>query len=182
VSAAVLTGQARQSLRTAALVESDPARTLALLNDAMLAVDGSKFVSVVHGRMRRCDNAVVVDLAAGGHPQPLLLRADGSVVPVVAPGMIVGMLREAKFSSVGVRLAPGEALLLYTDGVTEARVGDEQLGGARLTSMLRDCTGMSAQAITERIEQLVLDFLDGRSHDDIALLAIRAAVPDGWSV
>ena len=178
VNAAVLTGQVRQSLRTAALVESDPARTLAVLNDAMLAVDGSKFVSVVHGRLRRQENGrVSIDLAGGGHPAPLLLRTDGTVEPVEAPGMIVGMLREARFRTVALTLAPGETLLLYTDGVTEARVGGAQLGPARLATMLRDCRGMTAQAITERLEQLVLDYLNGRSHDDIALLALRAEAP-----
>jgi hypothetical protein len=45
--------------------------------------------------------------------------------------------------------------------------------------MLRDCRGMSAQAVTERLEQLVLDYLDGRPHDDIALLALRAGSSDG---
>lgn len=177
VHAAVLSGQVRQSLRTAVLVEDDPARTLAVLNDTMLAVDGSKFVSVVHGRLRcGSDGAVTVDLAGGGHPPPLLLRTDGTVVPVEAPGMIVGMLREARFRTVTLTLAPGESLLLYTDGVTEARVGDQQLGAVRLAAMLRDCRGMSAQAITERLEQMVLDYLAGGPHDDIALLAIRAEV------
>jgi serine phosphatase RsbU (regulator of sigma subunit) len=90
--------------------------------------------------------------------------------------MIIGMLREARCRTVAVRLEPGETLLLYTDGVTEARVGGELLGGDRLTTMLRDCRGMTAQAITERLEQLVLDYLDGRPHDDIALLALRAVV------
>ena len=180
VNAAVLTGQVRQSLRTAALVEDDPARTLAVLNNTMLAVDGSKFVSVVHGRLqRRDDGAVSIDLAGGGHPHPLLLRTDGTVEPIEAPGMIVGMLREARFRSVSFTLEPGETLLLYTDGVTEARVEAEQLGTARLASMLRDCRGMTAQAIAERLEQMVLDYLNGRPHDDIALLALRAAAADG---
>jgi phosphoserine phosphatase RsbU/P len=175
VNAAVLTGQVRQSLRTAALVESDPARILTVLNDTMLAVDGSKFVSLVHGRLqRRDDGALTIDLAGGGHPHPLLLRTDGTVESVEAPGMIVGMLREARFRTVTLTLAAGETLLLYTDGVTEARVGGEQLGVNRLAAMLRDCRGMSAQAIAERLEQLVLDYLNGRPHDDIALLALRA--------
>ncbi|GAA0604160.1 hypothetical protein GCM10009547_02430 [Sporichthya brevicatena] len=174
VNAAVLTGQARQSLRTAALVETDPVRTLTVLNDAMLAVDGSKFLSVVHGRFARGDGGVTLHLATGGHPPPLLLRRDGTVQTVETTGMIVGMLREARFRATTVELEPGETLLLYTDGVTEARVGDEFLGPTRLAAMVGDCVDMTAQAITERIEQLVLEYLDGRSHDDIALLALRA--------
>jgi serine phosphatase RsbU (regulator of sigma subunit) len=180
VNAAVLTGQVRQSLRTAARVENDPARMLEVLNDTMIAVDGSKFVTVVHGRLHRDDDgAVTIDLAVGGHPPPLVLRTDGTVDSVDAHGMIVGMLRDARFRATRVRLAPTETLLLYTDGVTEARAGEELLGSVRLASMLRDCRGMSAQAITERLEQLVLDYLDGGPHDDIALLALRAEATQG---
>jgi serine phosphatase RsbU (regulator of sigma subunit) len=87
--------------------------------------------------------------------------------------MIVGMLRHARFRTTTLRLAPGDTLVLYTDGVTEAGGAEGQLGVARLQAVLADCRGMPAQAITERLEQLVLDFLAGRPHDDLALVAIR---------
>jgi hypothetical protein len=175
VEAAVLTGQVRQSLRTAVLVNDEPDRALDVLNQAMLSVDGTRFVTLVHGRLHAADDGgVEVSLAGGGHPRPLLLHLNGRVETVETGGTIVGMLKRAKFRTTQVRLAPGETLLLYTDGVTEARIGEEQLGPERLEAMLADCVGMPAQATAERIEQLVLDYLAGGAHDDIALLAIRA--------
>ena len=119
-----------------------------------------------------CDLAVSEE---GSATAPPATDAVTTVVETVeTPGMIVGMLREARFRTVARTLAPGETLLLYTDGVTEARVEGQQLGVGRLAAMLRDCRGMTAQAIAERLEQLVLDYLNGRPHDDIALLALRA--------
>jgi serine phosphatase RsbU (regulator of sigma subunit) len=175
VEAAVLTGQVRQSLRTADVAATDPAQLLRLVNDTMLTTDGSKFVTVVVGRVRTCPQGAHVRVGSGGHPPPLVLRRDGSVEETPVRGTIVGMLPEARFGAADVLLARGETLLLFTDGVTEARGDDGMLGTDRLRDLLADCGGMRAQAITERLEQLVLDFLDGRPHDDIALLALRAA-------
>ncbi|MGQ0845440.1 MAG: PP2C family protein-serine/threonine phosphatase [Sporichthyaceae bacterium] len=175
VEAAVLTGQVRQSLRTAVLVESDPAQALALVNGAMIEIDGTRFVTLIHGRLEaQDDGSVLVRVSNGGHPRPLVLRRDGTVEPVDTGGTIVGMLAQARFRTATLRLAPGETLLLYTDGVTEATVRGELLGEARLVAMLGACGGMPAQATTERLEQMVLEYLGGGAHDDIALLAIRA--------
>ena len=65
------------------------------------------------------------------------------------------------------------SLLAFTDGATEARGPRGMLGLEPISRMLADCGGMTAQAITERVMQLVLEHLDGRRHDDIALLAVR---------
>jgi serine phosphatase RsbU (regulator of sigma subunit) len=173
VEAAVLTGQVRQSLRTAVLANSDPPATLSLLNAAMLATDGSRFVTLLHGLMRACEGGLHVRLACGGHPPPLVLRSDGRVEVISVSGTLVGMLHGVTFGTSDTSLAPGETLLLYTDGITEARVGNEMLGPERLIEMFADCRGMPAQSVTERVEQFVLEFLDGRPHDDLAIVAVR---------
>ena len=175
VEAAVLTGQARQSLRTAALVTDDPTRTLGLVNESLLATDGSNFVTIVHGRLRRDGELLRVRLASGGHPPPLLLR-HGEVTAVPVRGSIVGMLRDVSFVGADVVLAPSDLLLMYTDGVTEARGRDGMLGVESVLDVLADSSGLVAQAVTERVLQLVLEHLDGRRHDDIAILALRSAV------
>lgn len=173
VDAAVLSGQVRQSVRTAALVTDDPAKLLALVNEAMLATDDTKFVTLVAGVLTPEPERLTLRIGCGGHPAPLILRRDGRVESVEARGTIVGMLRDAKFATGTVTLDRGETLLAFTDGVPEARSGDELLGFDRLAAVLADCVGLHPQAVTERMEQLVLDHLDGRPHDDLALLAIR---------
>lgn len=179
VDAAVLTGQVRHSLRALRRVESDPQRLLHLLNDMLLeGVSDGRFATMVLGTAQpRPGGGLRLTLAGGGHLPPLLLRTDGTVEEVALRGMLVGVTGTPVFGQRSVHLAPGESCLLFTDGVTEARGGhrgDEMYGLRRLTSALAGCATMPAPALAERVEQLTTDWLGGREHDDIAVLAVRA--------
>jgi serine phosphatase RsbU (regulator of sigma subunit) len=178
VGAAVLTGQVRQSLRVASVTHDDPADVLGVLNQSMLLSGSASFVTVVWARLEPRDDGLDVVLADGGHPPPLVLRADGRVEEVGPTGTLVGLLPEARVATVRVSLEVGDTLLLYTDGVTEARGPDGSLlGEGRLRALLADCVGMTSQSIGERIEQAAMEHLRGRSHDDIAVLAIQPDPP-----
>jgi Serine phosphatase RsbU, regulator of sigma subunit len=72
-----------------------------------------------------------------------------------------------------VTMTQGEAMLLYTDGVTEAWDENEIFGDARLIEVLKGCAGLDPKSIIEKVEGAVLDF-GGEARDDIALLALRA--------
>lgn len=173
VEAAVLTGQVRQSLRTVSLIAPEPASRLELLNSALMATDGTSFVTLVHGVMRPVHGGVAVRVVAGGHPPPLLRHVDGRVEEVNARGPIVGMLPHVRFEPAELQLAPGETLLCFTDGLPDAKGPKGFLGTERLSALLADCAGMTAQAIAERCLQTALEHLDGRPHDDMALLAVQ---------
>lgn len=173
VEAAVLTGQVRQTMRTVSLVDPDPVARLGLLNSALLATDGTSFVTLVHGVMRPVDGGVSVQVVAGGHPAPLLRRREGVVEEVSARGPIVGMLPEVKFEPAEVLLVPGETLVCFTDGVPDSRGPTGFLGVERLSALLADSGGMPAQAIADRFLQTALEHLDGRPHDDMAVLAVQ---------
>jgi serine phosphatase RsbU (regulator of sigma subunit) len=175
VEAAVLTGQVRQSLRTASLVTDDPAAALHLLNDTLLRADGSTFATTAFGILDVRSDGARLRLASGGHPPPLLLRGDGRVEVVGVRGTLVGILPEVFFESVEVDLRPGDLLLLYTDGAVEARGPAGVLGVEPIAAALADSAGLAARAVTERLLQVVMEHLQGWSHDDIALLAIRCA-------
>jgi hypothetical protein len=172
VEAAVLTGQVRQSLRTAAVVSDEPATILRLVNDTLLGTHGTKFVTAAYAVLKRDDDGIHVRLAAGGHPPPLLLRG-GMVRPVPVRGTLIGMLPDVSFDPVDLRLGPGDLLLFYTDGAPEARGASGLLGLEPIEALLGDCAELTAQAVTERVLQLVLEHLQGRPHDDIALMAVR---------
>lgn len=175
--AALLAGQVRQSLRTLALVERDPLGTLRLLNRALLDA-GSRFTTLVMGSAHRAPNGgLTVTTAGGGHLPPLVLRRDGRVEAMAVGGTLLGILPDAEFALTQSRLEPGELMLLYSDGVTEARggpTGDALFGDERLIRDLAGCLGMQAGAVTERVELLTTRWLAGRPHDDIAVLAIQA--------
>lgn len=173
VEAAVLTGQVRQSIRTVSLVSPDPVTRLELLNSTLLSTHGTSFVTVVHGVMRPVNGGLAIRMVAGGHPAPFLRRRDGTVEEVDVYGPIVGMLTEVRFHPAELLLLPGETLLCFTDGIPDARGADGFLGTDRLGEVLSDCSGMAPQAIADRCLQTALEHLDGRPHDDMALLVVQ---------
>jgi serine phosphatase RsbU (regulator of sigma subunit) len=117
-----------------------------------------------------------VKISLGGHPPALLLRADGRLERVGRPGRAIGVFEEARLTEEEAVLAPGDALVLYTDGVTEARSpgeGGSFFGEERLHALVRSCAGLSAEELAGRIEDRVLQFQENELHDDVAVLVLR---------
>ncbi|WP_158850844.1 PP2C family protein-serine/threonine phosphatase [Saccharothrix deserti] len=179
LEAAVHSGRVRQSLHTLLVVEQRPAQLLQLLNTALRAAGSRLFTTLVVGTMMPVQaGGLRLTLAAGGHPAPLVLRGDGRVDEVAVHGGIVGVLPEVRFHQTTVTLAPGETLLLYSDGLTEARKhGDrhELFGDVRLKAALGDCAGLPAEAVAEHLRHVVFDWLGAAEHDDLTLLVLQAA-------
>ncbi|BCY12527.1 PP2C family protein-serine/threonine phosphatase [Actinoplanes sp. L3-i22] len=177
--AAVLTGKVRQTLRALRLVGADPETMLRVLNQALTeSARRQRFVTLVVGAVTRADHGRVrLELAAGGHPPPLVLRTDGTVEEVPTSGTLIGVMPHTSIHPATAELAPGELCLLYSDGLTEARggpTGVEQFGEARLHRALADCAGLPGAVTLERLRQLVSDWVHGGTTDDIAMLAVRA--------
>ncbi|MGV9851717.1 PP2C family protein-serine/threonine phosphatase [Streptomyces sp. NPDC003442] len=177
--AAVLAGRVRQSMRTLAMVKRGPdlLGDLQLLNDLVISA-GHRFTTLVTGSARPCDDgSVKVEIASGGHLPPLALRGDGRVEEIVCEGMLVGAVPDPSFGRTEFRLEPGELMLLYSDGLTEARggmSGREIYGDERLVDALAGCVGMQAPSVAERLELLTTEWLAGRPHDDISILTLQA--------
>lgn len=127
VAAATLTSLTRYTLRAAAVGDDHPVGVLHTL-DSVLKQDAhagrSWFCTVLFGVITRGADGFDVEIATGGHPPPLLLRADGSAgyVPIDG-GQAVGLFARPRFSSTRVALSPGDTLVAYSDGYTEARTG-----------------------------------------------------------
>ncbi|GIF03168.1 PP2C family protein-serine/threonine phosphatase [Actinoplanes siamensis] len=177
--AAVMTGKVRQTLRALRLVKAGPETMLRVLNQALTETGRQqRFVTLVVGAISRVDHGRVrLELAVGGHPPPLVLRADGTVEEVSASGTLIGVVPNTSVRPATVELAPGELCLLYSDGLTEARggpAGGEQFGEARLRRALGECAGLPGPVTLERLRQLVSDWVRGGTNDDIAMLAVRA--------
>jgi sigma-B regulation protein RsbU (phosphoserine phosphatase) len=174
VEAAVLTDRTRQSIRTVAYFDRSPATVLAALNTVLLDAGADRFVTIVCARFRPSADGshAEVDLAAAGHPAPIVLRANGFVEEVEASGTAVALRRDARYRETKVRLERGDTMLMFTDGVDEARGEDGFYGVQRLTAFLPAYAGAAPGVICEAVEQDVVEYLDGRSHDDIALLAV----------
>lgn len=173
VEAAVLTDRARQSIRTAAHFDRSPTVVVGALNTVLLEAGSDRFVTMVCARVRPAADGshVDVELAAAGHPAPIVLRANRTVEHVEVSGMAVGLMPNVTYRAAGVRLERGDTMLLYTDGIDEAKADEGFYGIDRLTAFLPDYAGAAPDVICEALEQDVLEHLDGRPHDDIALLA-----------
>lgn len=177
-AAAAVTGLFRHTLRAVApgLSGHGPAAVLSATNDAILdQIDDTRFATAVLVSLRPGRGRATAAVACGGHPRPLLLRADGSVERVEATGTLLGVLPSPPLQEVEVALGPGDALVMYTDGVTEARDGPEQFGESRLIASLEGATGLTAaREVTGRVLEAVDAFRDPDSAaDDIAVVAIR---------
>jgi phosphoserine phosphatase RsbU/P len=172
--AATLAALARYTVRTLAVLQTSPRRVLTGLNDTVLArVEPERFLSAVYLTTRNTAHGVDVKLARGGHPAPLLRRVDGTVEVVDSPGSLLGCLPNPGLADIRLLLAPGELLLLYTDGVTEARHAREQFSDTRLQALLA-ANKEDAQKIVDHIIDAALTHSDGELADDAAVMAIVA--------
>ncbi|WP_327167263.1 PP2C family protein-serine/threonine phosphatase [Streptomyces subrutilus] len=175
--AAALTSLTRYTLRAAAIYDPDPCTALANL-DAVLKGeyqgDTPRFCTAVFGVLDAAsDGSFTVTLAGGGHPPTLAVRADGTVEPVsTAGGQLIGLLPDPHFVQATTRLAPGDALLLYTDGLIEARTADgSMLGEEGLARHLTGHAARGADGLLATVHKLFTDLGSGVS-DDTALLAL----------
>jgi anti-sigma regulatory factor (Ser/Thr protein kinase) len=171
--AASRTALARHTVRAAAILERDPSAVLGVLNRSMLERDEpDRFCSAVYGSFRYLDDGVLIQLAVAGHPQPIVRRGDGSIERVTATGPVLGVVDEPVFGTASVRLREGDTLVLYTDGVIEARSPDGPFfGDDRLDALVR---GTEPHALATVIERAVLDFRDSERADDLAILVLTA--------
>ena len=170
--AAALTALARYTIR--ALCDRGPAPVLSLLNDAVLREADSlpeRFLTAVVGVAHRDGEELVLELSAAGHPPPLILRADASVEQSRVSGMLIGVAPDVQYESQRLTLHHGDTLVLYTDGLTDARAPAEILTETELAALLRRGRGLGAEALASFLVQSATAGAEPR--DDIALLVIE---------
>lgn len=172
--AAAVTAVARSTIRSVAMDLRHPSQVLRRLNDALLRHDlGDRFCTVVYSRLVPTGRGARLVVSRGGHPAPLVRRRDGRVEPIGAAGPLVGVFPDMRVWDETATIEPGDAVVFYTDGVTEARRDDEQFGEDRLLALLAQVAADSAAGVAEAIESAVLDFTGGRPTDDMAIVVLR---------
>ncbi|MFN8079928.1 MAG: histidine kinase N-terminal 7TM domain-containing protein [Kineosporiaceae bacterium] len=192
VHAAVVTSMARYTARTLSAQGWGPKQVIEQLNQALLVeAEPERFCTVVYGRIGELDDGdpvspsrlgVRLTVALGGHPAPLVRRADGRIEAIGRSGTALGILPLVDIEEVSVDLAPGEVMVAYTDGVTEARRAGVEFGEERLAwtlasaaAGLRGHTGQAAaallaDAVADQVVDAVTEFSENR--DDIAVLVL----------
>jgi serine phosphatase RsbU (regulator of sigma subunit) len=173
--AAAVTALARHTVRTASLQPSTPTDLLETLNEALLTQRaGTEFCTVCVATLASREPAgASLRIALGGHPPALVQRANGSVEQVGTPGTLIGVFPDPHLEEVDVALDPGDVVLLFTDGVTEAGPVGEEIGEDGLARLLAGLVGRSPEQIVAAVERASVDIQAGQPRDDIALIAVR---------
>ena len=173
--AAAITGLARNVLRLLTREGRSTPSALRHLNEAILELgDRGRFCTASLATVRSGDGRLVVRLSSAGHPQPVLVRAGGEVGFVGTSGDLLGVLDDVEVGDDEVLLGAGDALVFYTDGVTERRDGSTMFGEYNLLAACRSAAGGSADDIAGALEQAVRTFSVDASRDDMAVLVVQA--------
>jgi phosphoserine phosphatase RsbU/P len=174
VQAAAVTGLVRDVIRVLVRDGRPLAETLTALNETLVERGGGRYCTLAIASIGRgVDGVLDVSLHLAGHDRPVLVRGDGRAVFVGAGGTALGLLEEIASPSVSLGLAPGDALVFYTDGVTERRRGRELFGVDRLRDAAAPLAGYSADVVAARLRTATLGFSVEAPRDDIAILVLR---------
>lgn len=169
-------------MRAAAVYNPDPAIALHNLNTVLWQEyrEDARYCTVVFGILTPTPavGGFTAVIASGGHPEPLLLRADGSADYQCTKGRIVGAFPNSEYTNTTVVANPGDTLLLYSDGLTEARTGssetpDGRYGTAALARFGANLAPTNAANAVAAVTDLLGTFGAGLT-DDTAVMAISA--------
>jgi phosphoserine phosphatase RsbU/P len=174
-AAAAVTAMVRHTVRAAAMLSRRPRLVLTQLNQELIRQRQERFCTMVYARVRRHRGRFRLTLCVAGHPLPLRLSRRHGLAELGRPGTVLGVLAGPRLHETSSYLEPGDTVLFFTDGVTEARAGGEFFGDDRLADTFA-AADTDAAGTAERIGAAVTDFSAGLPRDDIALVVLR--VPD----
>lgn len=178
LEAASMTAKVRDTLRVYAMDELSPAAVVSKTNDLLCRFTPVEvFVTLFFGTLDTRTGALTY--LAAGHPAPLVLHEDGEVDSLVSGGPIVGAFSGVRFEEYVATFRRGDVLVLFTDGLVEARKNGEMYGQERAAAALGRCVGGGAASLPDLLGILTEDarrFADGNLRDDMALLAVRRQV------
>jgi sigma-B regulation protein RsbU (phosphoserine phosphatase) len=181
VPAAIFMAISKAYLKAFVSHGADPAEALRRLNDELaIENDEGLFLTVFCAAIDLKTGECVY--ANGGHNPPFVLRASGAVEPVPAvKGPLIGLEPGKRFESARLSLAPGDLLLVTSDGVVEAEDPDEALyGDERTGAVLAGLRGQGPRVVVEALRKDVSDFTrEAPQSDDITLLAVTYRGPGG---
>jgi len=164
---AMIQEELEERIISCANADCDPSRTMQRLHEFLLPLlPRNRFATAVIGWL---DDDGTLTVANAGHVPPLVLRGDGQVVQIGSTGPVAGVLEQATWSSTKMRLADGDSLVLYSDGVTEADVDGEELGVCGLRQVV---AAAPRNGRASEIAETVLRAIPGQQ-DDVTLMVVR---------
>jgi sigma-B regulation protein RsbU (phosphoserine phosphatase) len=171
--AAVVTAASRHAIRALAVRESRPSRVLAELNALLLQPNYTRYCTAVVMRLHRERSSWTATVACGGH-EPPVITGDGGQRRLGELGPLLGVFPTVTYVDRSTRLAEGDTLVVYTDGVNEARRDGELYGQDRVLDWLRAHRG-TPTAVSSGLLDEVVSFQHGNTADDIVVIALATS-------
>jgi PAS domain S-box-containing protein len=169
--AAAIAGLARHTLRALAVQERSPRHLLTTLHETLMHGEShGEFCTVCCALLQPNDNGARLSIACGGHPPPIVRRADGTIEVVSATGPLLGMPVELAFVEQTLDLAPGDLFVLYTDGVTEAHHRNQPMFGEQRLVEVIGQTPARVDAVADAILAAVTAYGPAEPRDDVAVV------------
>jgi anti-sigma regulatory factor (Ser/Thr protein kinase) len=194
-AAAAVTALARYTIRGSAMREDSPARLLSILSEALIRQEVGGFCSVLCARLEPAEDGTRIVMASGGHPLPIVLGPDGTGGEVGTLGTLLGVVPDPELPEHSRRLLPGESVVFYTDGVSEAGAPQRIMQPTELAGLAAPWAAWGAEAVASRLEAAALAACAsaGELRDDLAIVVlelpqpapedrIRAALPTGTAL
>lgn len=174
VSAALLMANVQASVRAFATESTSPSALCSRVNSVLCAnIATGKFVTLFYAVLDA--ERGLLHYANAGHLLPILIQADGKAQELHNGGAVIGVFPEWKYEDSVVQLHPGDRLLLFTDGITEAGLaGGEEFGEQRLIEGARSYADKSTSELKSGLLSDVKQFCDSQLRDDATLIVISA--------
>ena len=172
--AAAQTAMAKYMLRAFAMRNSAPSSVLFHLNNALVqGLPDDRFTTALYGVLD--PKTRVIQMALGGHPPALVYRSKTGEVEIFEPdGAIIGAFDDQQYESIEIKLAPGDVFLAFTDGLIEARSGDDLYGRDRIVDSLKHhVNGATAKELARLIYEDASAF--GQVSDDTVVFALTSS-------
>lgn len=175
IAAALLMASLQASLRSQAIICPAELDTL-MRNVNRLVYEASasnRYATFFYAQYHPA--ALRLDYVNAGHNAPILFRGGGAVIRLEDGGTVVGLLRNAPYRQSSVSLRPGDILLLFTDGISEAMtVENEEWGENRLVEAMKECDGLTAAETIQWVLAAADAFAGGaKQHDDMTLVVVK---------
>jgi len=170
--AAALTGLVRHTLRAETMHRSDPSELLALLNRVVYLDDTERFCTVALAAIEPRGDGVAVRIACGGHMPPIVTRRTDAPVEIACRGTLLGVEENVRIATQELDLGVGDGLVLYTDGVLDARAPAATLTAQHLVALLAEAGAGSPQDVADVLHRAAVGATQA-PRDDIAIIALR---------
>lgn len=172
--AAAIAGLARHTLRALGFHERSPSKLLTTLHETLLAGEAhGEFCTVCCALLQPHARGAELSIACGGHPPPIIRRRDGTVEVATCTGPLLGIPVNLAFAEQSVALAPGDIVVLYTDGVTEAHHRNQALFGEERLIEVIGRADNDVDAVADDIVAAVTDYGPAEPRDDLAVVVVQ---------